>query len=167
MMRSTLALTALFAAVLTLALVTPASVAQTDKPPANATSADVEPTATSGGVGALHALTLRKWRKGKILRVEVLLEQRSSGLDVVAHIDSIQVNGAEMVVVEYNYAHTCSGTYDCTVNASAWLDLDEAAAFDLNAFKGQPLVIEIFGRAEIPGTPETSRLRAVAQLIKK
>jgi hypothetical protein len=49
----------------------------------------------------------------------------------------------------------------------AWLDLDEAAALDPGAFKGQPLVVEIFGRSEGTGFAETRRLRALAQLIKK
>jgi hypothetical protein len=87
--------------------------------------------------------------------------------NVVAFVDWVSVNGLRMVEVEYNNANVCSGQSDCTVNASAWLDLDAAAASDPDAFKGQPLVIEIIGRAEAPSTPVTQRLRAVAQLIKK
>ena len=125
-MRSTLALTALFAAVLTLALTSPARVAQAQKPPANATSADVVPSETSGSVDVLHTMMLRKWRKGRILRVDAVLEMEDLSGNVVALLNYVRVNGFRMVEVEYNDAHVCSGTQDCTGNASAWLDLDDA-----------------------------------------
>jgi hypothetical protein len=77
-MRSRLPLTALLAEVLALALNGPDSIAKADKPPANATSADVEPIATNGGGGVLHRLTLRKCRKGRILhRAQVFPSIRS------------------------------------------------------------------------------------------
>ena len=166
-MKSTLASATIFVAVLTLALMSPAGVAWADKPPANATSADVTPTETSGFVDVLHTMVLRKWRKNRILRVDVVMEVADSSGNVIALLNNLAVNGFAMPEGEDNDAHVCTSTDDCTVKLSAWLDLDDAAAFDLAAFKGQPLVIEILGRAEGSGITETRRLRAVAQLIKK
>jgi hypothetical protein len=166
-MRSTLALKALFAAALTLALTSTAGNAQANKLPSNATAVDVTQTETSGSVDVLHTIVLKKWRKGRILHIDVMLEVKDSGGNVIALLQNIAVNGFIMNVFAQERFPLCSGTDDCTVIASAWLDLDEAAASDPGAFKGQPLVIEISGRSEGAGSTDTRRLRALAQLIKK
>ena len=65
-------------------------------------------------------------------------------------------------------AHSCSESLGgCAAGASAWVDLDEAETAFPGEFRGQPLEIEVRGRAETSEAFVTIRLQILGELLKK
>jgi hypothetical protein len=148
-----------------------AALAQGERPPARAVLFDELIAETPGFVAALGTATLRKGKPKHLLRVDVRLVVTPFSGSSLALIQFILVNGHSFVGAPPGSpggAHLCSENLSyCVAGASAWLDLDQAETSFPGEFRGQPLEIEVTGRAESNDTSVTFRLQIFGELTKK
>jgi hypothetical protein len=140
--------------------------------PARALLFNEEIDQTPGSVATLGTATLRKGKPNRILRVDVKLAVNPlvSG-DSLGLVNSILVNGHTFfssVPGQPGGAELCSeGIGGCSAGGTAWVDLDEAEAAFPGEFRGQPLEIEVQGRAETDAFISSIRLQILGELLKK
>jgi hypothetical protein len=136
--------------------------AAADKPAKNAVVFDGDVQETQGFVSDLATLTLRRFRRKRILRVDVTLKVEAFTGGDLALLNGVSVNGTSIP-----FDSKSCNTSGCSVSSSTFVDLDELAAANPDDFKKQPLVVTIHGRLE--GNPPIleRRLRALVQVIRK
>jgi hypothetical protein len=136
--------------------------------PAYAQKAPKNAVVFEGNVGPtesvedLATLTLRRFKKNRILRVEVSLEVDGDFAGEVALLDDVLVNGHPVPFETISCADVA-----CFVERTTFVDLDAIASSFPDDFNGQPLVVVIRGRAEWEGPPFARGLRALVQLVPK
>ena len=140
--------------------------------PARALLFDEAITESPGMVVTLGTATLRKGKAKALLRIDARLEVKpSSSGSALALINGILVNGHTFfssVPGQPGNTHLCSeASGGCAAGGSAWVDLDEAEAAFPGEFRGQPLEIEVQGRAETDAFNATIRLQILGELVKK
>jgi hypothetical protein len=148
-----------------------AALAQGGRAPARAVLFDEPIAETPGFVAPLATVMLRKGKPNHLLRADVRLEVNPFSGSALALIQSILVNGHSFFSSapgEPGDAHLCDETSGgCAARASAWVDLDQAETAFPGEFRGQPLEIEVTGRAESSQPPVTIRLQVLGELTKK
>jgi hypothetical protein len=139
--------------------------------PSRAVIVDSPISESPGMVVTLGTATLRKGKPKHLLRVDVRVQVTPVLGDSLALVDGILVNGHTFfssVPGEPGDGHVCTDPANaCAAGGTAWVDLDEAEVSFPGEFKGQPLEIEVVGRAESGATFASIRLRILGQLIKK
>lgn len=160
-MKKSLAAAGAVVALVALGLPVPASA---QKVPKNAVVFDEDIALTSGFVSELATVTLRRFKKKRILRVEVSLAVTGAASGEVALLDAVRLNGHNLP-----FESTFCTNAACLVEGSTFADLDVLAESFPDDFKGKPLVVVIRGRAEVGagGPPLDQRLRVLVQLLAK
>jgi hypothetical protein len=144
------------------------ALAQDGTPPARAVLFDEPISETPAMVVSLGTATLRKGKPKHLLLVDVRLEVTSVLGSSLALVDSILVNGHGFAMREAAAANVCStGIGSCAARGSAWVDLDQAEITYPGEFEGQPLEIEVTGRAESGDIAPSFRLRILGRLVKR
>lgn len=138
--------------------------ASAQKAPKNAAVFDEDIAVTTGAVSDLATVTLRRFKKKRILRVEASLEVLGASSGEIALLDGVSLNGRSL-----QFESTACTDADCFVEGSTFVDLDSFAASFPDDVKGKPLVVVVRGRAEVEGSspPVKRRMRVLVQLVAK
>lgn len=133
------------------------------KAPKRAVVFDGNVELTSGVVEDLATVTLRRFKKKHILRIEASLELVGAFPGQTALLNDVTLNGH---VLPFD-SESCVTT-SCYVEGSTFADLDVLAASFPDDFKGKPLVVVVRGRAEVDVSPALiRRLRVLVHLLPK
>lgn len=151
-----------------LALAAPAAAASS-KPAARATATVTDVQPASGLIVPFAEATLRKGKKGQILRIDVSTHfNAGGGTSVSGGITSVAVNDY-YVTLPYPTSISCSApSYPlCAVNFTLWVDLDFPDEGPAEAYIGQPLHVQVEGAISFGGAVGTASTKLLVEMIKK
>jgi len=149
-----------------LALAPLAGSAQT-KAPRNAVALESSSSPDNGTQISFASATLRKGKKGRVLRVDFRVRFEDVLNFTITGGASVRVNGVSIDLTYGAEGATCGPTgLSCTVDGYGWLDLDAAEETSPGVFLGQPLEIEVSGSVDAQNRAEID-VSLLAQLLRK
>ena len=136
------------------------------KPPRNAVVLESLSTPDDGSQITFGSATLRKGKKGRILRVDLRVEFEDVLDFTVSGSAGIYVNGLLLSLSYGAEGSGCGMASACSVEGSGWLDLDAAEEASPGVFIGQPLAIEVRGSVTSQSQGQVG-VSLLAQLLRK